>query len=110
MRAICAATYGPSVETNVPTFRFRDPENTMVVAAEKGRTERTGEFDVAYTGQAEGAAQVSLLFLEPFSTQTAAGCLQQRCECEKVRAGLCGKEDTKHCAQFKSCLEKKELL
>lgn len=51
----------------------------MVEAAEKGRTERTGEFDVR---QGEGAALYWLL-LQPFSMRAAAGCLQPRCESEK---------------------------
>lgn len=55
----------------------------MVAAPEKGSTECTNGFDMAYVRQGEGETQHWLLLLEHFLMRAAAGRLQRSCEREQ---------------------------
>lgn len=55
----------------------------MVVAAEKGRMQCTGEFNVTYTWQADGAALHLFLLLELSSMRSVVESWQQSCRIGK---------------------------
>lgn len=55
----------PHVETMPLCLQRRDAEKKMVDAAEKESPECSGDFDVAYVRQGDGAAQHCLVLLQP---------------------------------------------